>query len=332
MRVLASSPATGYHRPVDGKPLVIRGDEVRIVNRSVLDWPTGVTLYKPEKCYNGCTVVNPFLSRTVYLIDMMGRVVHQWEIKMEEPLYSIFLEKQANESWLGLLARAPEGGWGRPQFGVVQLDWDSSVVWRYVPPEGTKPHHDAERLQNGNTLVLLNRLVERPRISAKVLQDEFFIELDRDGQIVWEWHTSDHFDEFGYSDEARRLMYEKGGDIFHNNTLTALPGSKLGEKDSRFAKGNILGSQRHTNIIYVIDKSTEEVVWKWGDGENQLVGQHHPTMLDNGNILIYDNGGRAGYPTKCRFYTRLLKVNPATCEIVWEYRHDPLNLKETQVL
>ncbi|HUV93810.1 MAG TPA: hypothetical protein VMX14_03115 [Anaerolineae bacterium] len=118
MRVLASSPATGYHRPVDGKPLVIRGDEVRIVNRSVLDWPTGVTLYKPEKCYNGCTVVNPFLSRTVYLIDMMGGVVHQWEIKMEEPLYSIFLEKQPNDGWRGLLARAPEGGWGVPNSGL----------------------------------------------------------------------------------------------------------------------------------------------------------------------------------------------------------------------
>ena len=63
---------------------------------------------------------------------------------------------------------------------------------------------------------------------------------------------------------------------------TVLPGNALEHGDSRFAKGNIIGSQRNTNLIYIIDKLSGEVVWKWGDGEDQLVGQHHPTMLQNG--------------------------------------------------
>ena len=51
-----------------------------ISNQSVLDWPKGTTVYKPDKCYNGFTIINPFLSRTVYLVNMVGDVVHTWQV------------------------------------------------------------------------------------------------------------------------------------------------------------------------------------------------------------------------------------------------------------
>ena len=35
---------------------------------------------------------------------------------------------------------------------ILELDWDSNVVWEYRNPF---VHHDFERLPNGNTLVLL---------------------------------------------------------------------------------------------------------------------------------------------------------------------------------
>jgi len=44
-----------------------------VINRSVLDWPTGVTVFKPEKCYNGYTVVTPYRSNLIFLIDMIDR-------------------------------------------------------------------------------------------------------------------------------------------------------------------------------------------------------------------------------------------------------------------
>ena len=28
------------------------------MNRSVIDWPTGVTVYHPDRCYNGYTLVH----------------------------------------------------------------------------------------------------------------------------------------------------------------------------------------------------------------------------------------------------------------------------------
>lgn len=44
-------------------------------NRSVLEWPTGLTVYKPEKCFPGFTLFH--VEGTVYLIDMNGEIV--WE-------------------------------------------------------------------------------------------------------------------------------------------------------------------------------------------------------------------------------------------------------------
>ncbi len=50
----------------------------QILQRSVLDWPQGVSVYQPDKCFNGYTLFCPVSSPTIYLIDMDGEVVHMW--------------------------------------------------------------------------------------------------------------------------------------------------------------------------------------------------------------------------------------------------------------
>jgi outer membrane protein assembly factor BamB len=313
-----------------------------IPNRSVLDWPTGVTVFKPEKCYNGYTVVTPYRSNLIFLIDMVGRVVHAWQADPERYAESWFLRRLPNGNWLTLNYymphfedasspdRAPDS-FSAIDFGqaVVELDWNGNVVWRYQAPRGWLIHHDMARLQNGNTLILVEKQTRVPEISDKPIAENFFIEVNPQGEIVWEWYTTEHFDEFGYSEEAIRLMRRQGRDIFHTNTLSVLPGNELEKTDPRFAKGNILSCQRNTNLIYIVDRKSGKVVWTWGSGRDQLVGPHHPVMLHNGNILIYDNGGQGGYPPRVRFYTRLLEINPVSGRIVWEYAHEPYSFKPT---
>ncbi|OPZ10967.1 MAG: Arylsulfotransferase (ASST) [candidate division BRC1 bacterium ADurb.BinA364] len=299
-----------------------------MLNRSVFDWPAGVSVYKPEKCWNGLTIVNPYLSRSIYLVDMLGRVVHRWNIHTEEPLYSFFLERQIRGAWMSMLWRFPPfehdgAGWGgNPVDCLAQIDENGQFLWRYVPPKQFRPHHDFRRLANGHTLLLVDEMTSKPAISEKPLKDQLFLELSPDNEIVWQWRTSDHFGEFRYSEEGKRHIHQRGMDAFHNNTASVLPATPLGESDRRFRKGNILGCQRHTNTIYIIDRDSGEVAWQWGAGSGQLVGPHHPTMLDNGNILIYDNGGQGGAPPRSRPYTRLAELNPAAERIVWQYGPD----------
>ena len=52
-----------------------------------------------------------------------------------------------------------------------------------------------------------------------------------------------------------------------------------------------------------IDKVTGAIAGKVGPNDNLTIGQHRPEMLPldlpgAGNILVFDNGGEAGYPTR----------------------------------
>jgi hypothetical protein len=99
-------------------------------------------------------------------------------------------------------------------------------------------------------------------------------------------------------------------DYFHANTVSLLPETDIGSRDRRFKAGNILTCFRNVNQIAILDQAMKEIVWAWGEGE--LEWPHNPTMLADGNILIFDNG-------VVREYTRIIELNPLTGVIEWEY-------------
>ena len=85
--------------------------------------------------------------------------------------------------------------------------------------------------------------------------------------------------------------------------------------------GDILVSYRPTSAVIHIDRKTGEIVWKLGPPT--LAGQHAPTPLENGNILIFDNGvHRLDDPLP---FSRVIEVNPANDEIVWTYQDRPVS-------
>jgi hypothetical protein len=84
--------------------------------------------------------------------------------------------------------------------------------------------------------------------------------------------------------------------------------------------GNILVSFRCINTIAIIERSSGKIAWRWGPGD--VAGQHHPTRLENGNILLFDNGAHRPYTTID--YSRVIEVEPASGRIVWEYKDNPV--------
>lgn len=103
-------------------------------------------------------------------------------------------------------------------------------------------------------------------------------------------------------------------DYYHLNTIEVLPQTDLGMRDPRFQQGNYLICLRNADLILILDKDTKTVVWHWGPG--MLDWPHMPTLLENGNILIYDNGAN-------RSYSRIVEFNPISESIEWEYRASP---------
>jgi hypothetical protein len=99
-------------------------------------------------------------------------------------------------------------------------------------------------------------------------------------------------------------------DIFHVNTVEII------EKDIEglCKKGDLLVCIRNLDLIGILDPEKEAFVWRWGPGELRM--PHHPTLLESGNILIFDNGWE-------REYSRVVEINPLTKELIWEYRAEP---------
>jgi hypothetical protein len=70
---------------------------------------------------------------------------------------------------------------------------------------------------------------------------------------------------------------------------------------------------RKLNLIALLDPETEKIIWKWGPGN--LCEQHHPTLLENGNILVFDNG-------TTKSHSRIVELNPVSKNIVGEYTQE----------
>ena len=81
----------------------------------------------------------------------------------------------------------------------------------------------------------------------------------------------------------------------------------------------VMFSFRNISTVGVIDKASGEIVWQIGD--EVLAQQHDPSMLDNGNVLIYDNGSHSRHSPLPA--SRVIEVNTSTNEIVWQYRDNP---------
>lgn len=337
-------------------------------------YPTGTTIYNPGKCWNGYTV---FQAREVgaTLIDMNGNAVQVWEGLQGFPntiLPGGYVMGSTGE-------RSPKHGF-QDQWDLVQVDWDGKIVWKfdqfeYVEDPGEVPrwmarqHHDFQRegcpvgyyvpgmeplVDRGNTLVVCHRNLTNPNISEKLLLDDVIVEVNWEGEIIWEWVCSEHFEEMGFSEAAKNIlarnpsMRPAGGGMgswMHMNSMSVLgPNRWYDAGDQRFHPDNIIWDGRQTNIIAIVDKKAGQIVWKLGPDYDTspalrelgwIVGQHHAHMIPRGlpgegNLLVFDNGGWSGYgapnpgsPTgynnALRDYSRVLELDPNTLKVVWKF-------------
>ncbi len=296
-----------------------------LAQRGTKRMATGVTIHKPHKCYNGYTLFctsyeDPSLTEEgtgkIYLIDMEGSPVHRWHVKT------------ALQSFCRLL---PNGNLLHPtrdrsrieQAGLRELDPDSNVVWHYH----CRIDHDYEVLENGNLMLHTIADFPWPELGPELKRHPHMLEITRDKKLVWEWRGEEHLPELKalLSREAwdfvwKRTQGQFSFDWAHNNTCQIIPPNATYEKEKaaggpvRFKPGNIVFSYRSLDVIGVIDRETGKIVWAWGPGV--LDGQHKPHMLENGNILIFDNGTLRGY-------SRVIELNPLTEQIEWEYTGEP---------
>ena len=339
-------------------------------------FPTGTTLYDPSKCDSGYTL---FMGRQIgaILINMNGKVVRQWKDFMGMPCKMI-----KGGHILGSLAARDAAIASQDFADVTMIDWDGNVEWTFNKydhvndPDGiewaARQHHDYQMEGNpvgypvpgqevtpdfGKMLILTHKDVNKPKISPHQLLDDCLIEIDREGNILWEWSVIDHFNEFGFTEEQKNAMYRDPtmrptgqGDLFHINCASYVgPNHWYDEGDERFNPENIIMDSRECNIMFIVSHETGEIVWQVGPDFTKtpelrifgtIVGPHHTHMIPKGlpgegHIMVYDNGGWAGYGAPNQFSktglkvsrrdgSRVIEFDPTTLEIVWECKGEEI--------
>jgi len=174
-----------------------------------------------------------------------------------------------------------------------------------------------------NELVLLSYdgvfqdLSDQGIIHTEVVVQESVIQIiDRiTGMVKFEWRS---LDEIPYGDQ---LYKRYKSDYAHINSVVV-------DDD-----GNLLASLRGTSNIVKIDRASGRILWKFGGKANQFTfiddpftgtcGQHTATWLDNGNMLVFDNGQQC-LPEDDRLgVTRVVEYEldekSLTAELVWSY-------------
>jgi len=280
----------------------------------------GVTKNNPQKTFKGINVCASVGASGVHLMDMKGKVLHTWNAN------------NMNDTWHAMVRLCPNGDLLAiaESRNLVRLDWDSNVKW----VNRMRFHHEITLAANGDIYAMARKDEIRFIYGFPVpVLNDYIVIMSPDGIVkreislfgtakeyitsdkvlkLYRWITkSDNKKKLFQLKKHRGYIFDVGSifDVFHANTITIM--EKI---EGLCRKGDLLICIRELDLIGILDFETGEFIWTWGPGE--LSRPHHPTLLQDGNILIFDNG-------RIREYSRVIELEPTSQKIVWEYKASP---------
>jgi len=317
--------------------------------------PVGTTIHVPGAAAPGYVLYSP-LGQTVgqnartnqkedepaiiYLIDLGGKVVHQWKVPFF-PLYSR-LQRNGNIVVVGQIGdnAANRAGFGKLWMGgaagrIVELSWDGREVAQH---DDLNMHHDAIKLPNGNWMYLnwekvpaalqakVRGGVKGTEFDGGIMFNDVIVEANAKGKVVWSWHANEHLD----PDVDIIGPFYKREEWLHGNSLALLGDDK------------IVLTSRSTDSIIVIDKASKKIDFRWGNASYldkqsgrieyrltpfTLGGPHDATIIPpglpgGGNLLCYDNGFN-------KAASRAVEINVKTKQMVWQSDRVPPGIGRT---
>lgn len=320
------------------------------------DSPAVGVLLTSDAVTEGYVLFSPIRSPYAYLINNAGELVHQWE--SEFPILSAYLLE--NGDLLAAVTKPdsnfPIGGTGR----VERYDWDNNLLWSYeIEGRDTQIHHDIALMPNGHILMSVWESIPPQDFTELGISDDnlpgegenlyydILIEVDpANNEIVWQWRLLD----YSIQDVNNNLpnygipaAHPQRIDINYNPRPPILDRSHINAITYHPELNQIMVSAHFYSEIWIISRETDELIYRWGNPEaygrglpedQQLYLQHQPTWLDNGNILIFNNGS-----ARLRAYSTVIEIVPplnadgsydllvgsayAPLDVVSEYRATP---------
>jgi hypothetical protein len=285
----------------------------------------GVLRRDPTRTQPGLTLYSSGHDHKAFLIDLKGRVAHEWSLPFsrvwdesaavkkprEDPF--IYIEKAhvfPNGDLLALYTAIGDTPWG---YGLVKMDRNSNVIWKYLG----HAHHDFDIAADGSIYVLTHEIVDTPLPGYPDLAtpriDDYVVKLSADGQEEKKIWLSGAF---AQSPFGRRLhfvpwnVHASNGDYLHANSVQVLKKAVPGIPQSR--PGQVLVSLREVSTVALADMDSGSVPWA---ASGSWLRQHAARFLHNGHLILFDNeGGSGGHGL-----SRVLELDPKTQQLAWSY-------------
>jgi hypothetical protein len=294
--------------------------------RKARDTRSGVTIYDPKRASAGYTLYTSAGEAAAHLIDMNGRVIHEWRrpysevwnaeaaVKKPQPDNLVLMDKARllpNGDVLAIYAAAGDTPWG---YGMVKMDRDSNVIWSYL----AHTHHDFDIAPDGSILALTNAFTsDIPEGMGKVDQpflEDFLVVLSPDGRELKKVSITRALMRSRYKLLELAMPSYASGDPLHTNSVQYITAEQA--KNFPFAKeGDVLLSFRDISAVAVLSVERAEIIWAM---RGPWLWQHDAKLLLNGHITLFDNLG--GF--RDNNSARVLEVDPRSSAIVWLYQGD----------
>ena len=292
-------------------------DEIRALpylafsKKKAEDGRTGVLTFDRRRSSPGYNLYSNRNLCLAELIDPHGDVVRSW--RDPEPCRhwsntELLADGDLLVAGMAPVDRSRPGGDLAARF-LLRMAWNGDVIWRTHLPA----HHDAELTPRNRILTLTMGGRSIPAWDpAHEVRDNDLVLLSPRGTVLERRSLFDLLSANAIGFELQRVAPDKGEiDLFHANSVEWMHHARLRGRHPLYDPGNVLVSIRHQDTIAVIDWHRRTLVWAWGRGE--ISGPHDATVLDNGHILLFDNGLARGW-------SRVIELDPMGGEIAWEYR------------
>ena len=278
----------------------------------------GVIVYDKELAFDGINIFCSGHGPLALLIDMDGTILHEWTYNINH-LWEKYPHTQNSRYWRRVYLFENGDLLANYEYiGLIKLDKDSNLLWAHKGGE----HHDVDVAVNGDIYVITHKeKITAGRKKGEPVIEDYITVLDSDGQVVKEYSIIDCFENSEYAYLLDKEFYSEwleAWDPLHTNTVQVFDGS-LAYRSSLFRSGNILISMRRINTIAIISSDGKKVVWAIDGSKNGMWrAQHEPILLENGNILIFDNRGLGNL-------SRILEFDPLTLDVFWQYEGNKVN-------
>lgn len=184
-------------------------------------------------------------------------------------------------------------------------------------------NHELLILPDGHALLLgldpeivrMDQIVQGGNPGAKVI-GAVLQELDKDRNVVFQWRSFDHI---AITDATHEDLTAGTIDYIHSNAIDV-------DTD-----GNLLLSSRHTDEITKINRTTGEIIWRWGGKNNQFTFENDPIGFSHqhsirrtptGTLIMFDDGNFHS-PQFSRAIEYSMDEQAKTVTQLWQFRHSP---------